>query len=192
MRLSTFSVDKPCQGQNIVVETHFLKFATLFSAGDLLAFGSLVLIGLLHRWISQWGKFFLVVSNLPISLAHELAHYLTALALGGQPSGFTIWPEIDKDKRWVFGSISFRPTMLSALPTTLAPLLWLPVGGLLLLSRVELAQGSLEKLCLVYLVAYVCIAASIPSFMDIKVAVTNPMSVMFWGGIYWGASTLLG
>lgn len=175
-----------------MVATHFHNLATVFSVADLLSFGSLVLIGLLHRWVSQWGKFFLVVSNLPISLAHELAHYLTALALGGQPSGFTVWPKIGKYKRWVFGSISFRPTMLSALPTTLAPLLWLPVGGLLLLSRVELAQGSLEILCLVYLAAYVCIAASMLSFMDIKVAVTHPMSVMFWGGIFWGTSTLLG
>lgn len=175
-----------------MVATHFHNLATLFSAADLLAFGSLVLIGLLHRWVSQWGKLFLVVSNLPISLAHELAHYLTALALGGQPAGFTIWPETDKDKRWVLGSISFRPTMFSALPTTLAPLVWLPIGGLLLLSRAELAQGSLEKLLLVYLAAYVCIAASIPSFMDIKVALTNPMSLMFWGGICWGASALMG
>lgn len=176
----------------MVVETLFNNLVTVFSASDLLAFGLLVCIGLLHRWVSQWGTFFLVVSNLPISLAHELAHYLTALALGGQPSGLTVWPKFGKDKRWVFGSISFRPTMLSALPTTLAPLLWLPVGGLLLLSRVELAQSSLEKLCLIYLAAYVCIAASMLSLMDIKVAVTNPMSVIFWGGICWGASTLLG
>ncbi len=71
----------------MVVETLFNNLATVFSAGDLLAVGLLVFIGLLHRWVSHWGTFFLVVSNLPISLAHELAHYLTALALGGNRLG---------------------------------------------------------------------------------------------------------
>lgn len=152
----------------------------------------LFFIGWLHRWIARKGAFLLVVSTLPVSFVHESSHYVVSLLLGGRPSGINLWPTVDNNGRWILGSVTFRPTFLSALPSALAPLLLLPVGLYLFSMKEVLALGTIEGICLVYLAAYVCLAASIPSWQDIKVAVTHPVSVMCWVAIWWGASTFLG
>lgn len=148
-------------------------------------------IGWAHRWVARKGAFLLVVSNLPVSLVHETSHYVISLLLGGRPSGINLWPTVNDTGRWILGSVTFRPTVLSAFPSALAPVLLLPVGLYLLLMRDVLSQGAFERICLVYLAAYVCLAASIPSWQDIKVAVTHPLSVICWLAILWGVSIFL-
>ena len=54
----------------------------------------LVLIGFIHRRIARRGAFLLVLSNLPMTIMHELAHYTSALILGGKPGGFSLWPRL--------------------------------------------------------------------------------------------------
>ncbi|HXE95237.1 MAG TPA: hypothetical protein VN642_02440 [Dongiaceae bacterium] len=151
----------------------------------------LVLIGLVHRRIAKNGAFFLVVSNLPITVLHELAHFTAALMLGGKPVGFSLWPTL-KNGTWQLGSVTARVTIISAAPTALAPLLWLPVGGLLLVERTALAGESLPILCCIHLAAYMCVAASIPSWQDIKVAIMHPLSLMLWSAILVAADFVIG
>lgn len=150
----------------------------------------LMLIGYIHRQIARTGAFFLVISNVPITIMHELAHYVLALLLGGKPTGFTLWPKREGG-RWVLGSVTAGATIISTGPTALAPLLWLCAARQLLIDRTSLAEGSVQILCCVYVAAYLCIAASIPSWQDIKVALMHPLSLILWGIVLAAAHHLI-
>ena len=150
-----------------------------------------MLIGLIHRRIASNGAFFLVMSNLPMTIMHELAHYTAALLLGGKPVGFTLWPRRDNGA-WRLGSVTARVTILSAAPTALAPLLWLLVAGVLVAGRSVLAGESLPMLCGIYTAAYMCVAASIPSWQDLKVAIMHPLSLLLWGAVLVVADVVIG
>lgn len=163
----------------------------LFRPHDIIAIVPLALIGLVHRRIAKNGAIFLVMTNLPITVMHELAHYMSALMLGGKPVGFSLWPR-RKNGLWQLGSVTARVTLISAAPTALAPLLWLLVGGLLLIERNALAGDSLPLLCGLHVAAYMCIAASIPSLQDLKVAIMHPLSLMLWGAILVAADFVIG
>jgi hypothetical protein len=139
----------------------------------------LVAIGLIHRQISTRGAFFLVLSNLPMTIMHELSHCIMALLLGGRPSGFSLWPRREGN-RWRLGSVTARLTVISAVPTALAPLVWLLAGLVILNEKATIADGSLHLRAAVYLVVYLCVSASIPSWQDIKVALTHPLSLFIW------------
>jgi hypothetical protein len=157
---------------------------------DLIIVVPLLLVGYGHHRISKSGTFLLVLSNVPITIMHEMAHFIVALFLGAEPTSFSLWPKKDGNK-WILGSVTARVTFLSAVPTALAPLLWLPVGGVLLVERIALSGDSLEKLCGVYLVAYLCLAACIPSWQDIKVALSHPLSLVLWAAIFAAAMYVL-
>lgn len=163
----------------------------MFYPHDIIPAVLLVLIACVHRQIAKKGAFFLVISNLPITIMHELAHYASALILGGKPVGFSLWPKLENGE-WQLGSVTARVTIISAAPTALAPLVWLIAGGLLLCERTALAGDSLPMLCFIYLAAYMCLAASIPSWQDIKVAIRNPLSLLLWGAIMVAADFAIG
>lgn len=110
---------------------------------------------------------------------HELAHFAVALLLGGKPSAISFWP-VKSGRRWKLGSVVYQPTVLCTVPTALAPLAWLVVGGYLILKKETLTDGSLEMLSGIYLAAYLCISASIPSSQDMEIVVTHPFSLMLW------------
>ena len=60
--------------------------------------------------------------TLPGTFFHELAHYLTAAAMGGHPSNFTLAPTAE-----ALGSVQFYPTAMNAASVGLAPLLLAPL-----------------------------------------------------------------
>jgi hypothetical protein len=163
----------------------------LMRADILIPVAVLALIGTVHRRIAQKGTFFLLLSNLPVTILHEAAHYSVALLLGGQPSGFSLWPQRVKGG-WRLGSVNARVTVISAAPTALAPVAWLFVAGVLMIKRTALAGGSLPVLCGVYLAAYICSASSVPSWQDIKVAVTHPVSFLLWSSLLFAADFVIG
>jgi hypothetical protein len=152
------------------------------SSDDCVALAAVILIALLHRQICRHGSFLLVVSNLPSTIMHELAHFVVALLLGGHPTGFSIWPSRHHN-RWQLGSVTARLTTLSALPTALAPLFWLPAGYALFLHRHSLGGDSLQLMSTIYLAVYLCLSAAIPSWQDLKVALSHPLSMLLWGVI---------
>lgn len=154
----------------------------MISPHDIMVLAPLALIGYVHRQIARNGALLLVLSNLPVTVMHELAHFVIALLLGGRPGGFSLWPRREGGG-WRLGSVTARMTLLSAAPTALAPLLWLIIGGALLAFRSEVAGESLARLCGVYLAVYLCVAASIPSWQDLHVAVTHPLSLLFWSAL---------
>lgn len=157
----------------------------------LIALSPLVVIGLAHRWVSRHGSFFLVVSNLPMTISHELAHFAVALLLGGKPSAVSLWPARNGN-HWRLGSVTYQATPLSALPTALAPLVWLIVGGYLLSEKSTLAGDSLLILSSIYLGIYLCVSASIPSLQDMKIVLAHPLSLIIWTILVYVAIYLYG
>jgi uncharacterized membrane protein YhaH (DUF805 family) len=154
----------------------------MYSSNDMPTIAPLVLMGCIHRRLSARGSFLLVISNLPVTIMHEAAHYAVATLLGGKPTGFTLWPKRNGG-RWILGSVAAQASLLSAAPTAFAPLLWLLPGWILLIQRHHLSGYSLKLQCLMYLAVYLCVAASVPSCQDLKVAVSHPSSLLLWTAI---------
>lgn len=75
-------------------------------------------------------KWLFIVFVLPGTIAHELAHWLVALLLGGDPSAPSLWPRTE-GQRWTLGHVTIRkPRWYNTLPIALAPLLLLPLAAL--------------------------------------------------------------
>lgn len=138
-----------------------------------------VVMGALHRRISSSGTFVAILYCLPFTVMHESAHYLVALLTGGRPSSFSVLPR-RTGGGWVLGSVNAVPTMLSAVPTALAPLGWLAVGYYLMVFW-EFRPVLVPEYLLVA-VLYACSAACAPSWQDLKVAIRNPLSLFLWVG----------
>jgi len=108
---------------------------------------------------------------------HEMSHFVVALLTGGRPSVFSVWPR-RSENGWVLGSVSSAPTLLSAAPTALAPLGWLAVGYYSMALWDKRPVWIPDYMIMVIL--YACTAACSPSWQDIKVALTNPVSLLIY------------
>ncbi|MFA7404584.1 MAG: hypothetical protein WC007_11345 [Pelobacteraceae bacterium] len=138
-----------------------------------------IVMGALHRRLSSSGSFVAILYCLPFTIMHETAHFVVALLTGGRPSSLSVWPR-RAGGGWVLGSVTAVPTILSAAPTALAPLGWLVVGYYLMVfwgSR----PGWIPDY-LIVAVLYACSAACAPSWQDIRVALTHPLSLLLWLG----------
>ena len=136
-----------------------------------------VIMGAIHRRVSSSGSLLVILYCLPFTLMHEIAHVVAALLTGGRPSSFSVWPR-RSGNRWVLGSVRAVPTLLSAAPTALAPLGWLAVGYYSMVLWDMRPVWVPEYLIVVIL--YACTAACTPSWQDIKVALTHPLSLLLW------------
>jgi hypothetical protein len=139
-----------------------------------------VVMGAIHRRLSSSGSFRAILYCLPFTIMHETAHLTVALLTGGRPSSFSIWPRRE-GRKWVLGSVSAVPTVISAAPTALAPLGWLVIGYYVLEFWDSRPVWVPEYLIVVIL--YACTAACTPSWQDLRVAVKHPLSLFLWTGI---------
>lgn len=146
-----------------------------------------MVMGGVHRRLSSSGSFFTILYCVPFTVMHELSHFVGAFLTGGRPSSFSVWPE-RKGKRWILGSVNAVPTILSAVPTALAPLGWLVIGYYAMAAWDFRPVWVPEYLIVVVL--YACAAACTPSWQDIKVALTHPFSLLLWAGTAYMAMTL--
>lgn len=166
----------------------------------------------LRRTAARGSALWLILFSLPSTFLHELAHYLIALVLGGNPSRFSLWPTAQRrfradgreEKIWTLGSVAFQKNPLVTLPAALAPLFYLPMVWYLITASEWLPSmnGGPETIA-VYLTSYAMLAAAVPSYQDIKVALTDPKSLLlygllgyalwrWWEEIKWGWLTLCG
>jgi hypothetical protein len=72
------------------------------------------------------GAFFFLAA-FPGTVAHELAHYLTALVLRGQPRPINLVPT-KVEGGWALGSVTFVPNYFNGSFVAMAPLLLLPAA----------------------------------------------------------------
>ncbi len=138
-----------------------------------------MVMGVLHRRLSSSGSFIAILYCLPFTFMHEMAHFMVALLTGGRPSSFSIWPR-RAGGGWILGSVNSVPTILSAAPTALAPLVWLVIAYYVMVLW-NLRPAWVPEY-LIVVVLYACSAACTPSWQDIKVAIRNPFSLILWVG----------
>jgi hypothetical protein len=149
---------------------------------------SAVILGAIHRRVSSSGSFLAILYCLPFTIMHETAHFVVALLTGGRPSSFSIWPR-RSGNGWVLGSVNFVPTLLSAAPTSLAPLGWLAIG-----YYCVALWGLRPAWVPEYLIAvtvYACTAACTPSRQDLRIVLTHPGSLFLWAAVTYLVVTLL-
>ena len=139
-----------------------------------------VIMGAIHRRVSSSGSILVILYCLPFTIMHEIAHAVAALLTGGRPSSFSVWPK-RTGQGWILGSVTSVPTILSAVPTALAPLGWLLVGYYAMVSWPLRPVWMPEYLIVV--IVYACSAACTPSWQDIKVVLTHPLSLILWVGV---------
>lgn len=172
----------PGNRYRVVYELHSPLHITVFLAAS-------VVMGAIHRRLSSSGSFWAILYCLPFTVMHESAHYAVALLTGGRPSSFSVWPR-RAGNRWVLGSVAAVPTLISAFPTALAPLWWL-VAGYFTLAFWPFRPVWLPDY-LIAVILYACTAACTPSWQDIRVALTHPLSTLLWGVAGYGVWRLWG
>lgn len=122
---------------------------------------------LLIRLSSHLGMWAYALVALPGTLAHELAHYLTALLLGAKPSFPSLVPQRTAFG-WRLGSVAFRAGPIRSLPIAMAPLLLLPLALWWLLTFMP---GVAWPVLGVHAwVVGALVSASLPSSADFKIA----------------------
>lgn len=65
--------------------------------------------------------------ELPGVVAHELAHWLTALVCGGSPRSLSLIPRRLSDGSYALGSVTFHPRWFNGAVIALAPLWFIPL-----------------------------------------------------------------
>lgn len=112
------------------------------------------------------------VTAFPVTLAHELTHLLLGFLAHGQPCGFRVWPR-RAARGYVLGSVTCRNVRwYNGLFIGFAPVLLLPVALALLTWRLH-AQPDVNAVEAAWAYAVACLTyASLPSWQDIRVALT--------------------
>ena len=120
----------------------------------------------------------------PGTLAHELAHYLTALVLRGRPNPINLVPRKTPDGGWTLGSVSFYPNHWNGSFVALAPLILLPVAWLVATHAAQLT--AVHQLWLGYLVGCM-VNSSLPSKPDWEVVTEYPLGffLLLLAGAAW-------
>jgi hypothetical protein len=122
---------------------------------------------LLLRISSRLGMWPYALLALPGTLAHELAHYLTALVLFAKPSFPSLLPT-RTEHGWRLGSVRFRAGLLRSVPISLAPLMLLPLA--LVWSAVFLAPATWPWITLHAWLVATFLSACLPSRADFRIA----------------------
>lgn len=159
------------------------------------------MLGALQGRADRVGPFWQILIRLPGTLLHETAHLLVAFLTGGRPSSFTIVPRrtittsADGSVRqaWVLGSVTLsNPSIISAFPSGLAPLLLLPSAWLLYRNWFTWFTPDLTHTLLMYVTVVVCIGSSLPSSHDLSVAFSRPVGVLLYALLAAGCLMLRG
>ena len=113
------------------------------------------------------------VITLPGTFLHEAAHYLAALWLQGNPTGFSIIPTWSNGQMRTMGHVLFEPTNLNAATVGLAPyLLFFPACFFIALA----ARCKIQWMVLWCYVAACGFASLTPSSQDWQIAMSHPFS----------------
>ena len=142
----------------LATQLHTLSPTDLWLVG-----GSLVLL----RASSRLGMWPYALVAMPGTLAHELAHYLVALALFAKPSFPSLIPQRTAHG-WRLGSVTFRAGLARALPIALAPFALMPLALWWAATRMSPAVGALY--CMHAWIIAALLSASLPSSADFKIA----------------------
>ncbi|MDQ3288345.1 MAG: hypothetical protein M3Q42_08790 [Pseudomonadota bacterium] len=91
------------------------------------AIAAVVVMLVAQRASARMGMWPYALFSLPGTLAHEFAHFATAVLLLASPRFPQVWPVRTEDG-WRLGSVTFSAGMLRAVPIAMAPLVLLPIS----------------------------------------------------------------
>ncbi len=155
-----------------------ISHETWHFAGILL-FLTLFLIG---RKVGRAHILLYALFNLPGSASHEIAHFMTGLALGARPAGFSLVPG-KNGSCWRLGSVRFsRIRAWNALPVGLAPLGLVLVAWLLWHHWLVWFPVTRTSILILYTVLFYLLSNSLPSRQDMAIAL-NWRSVLLYSAI---------
>lgn len=131
----------------------------------------LLVIILIHLKNATYKSMFLcALINLPGTILHEIMHFFVGLILNARPCNFTILPR-KSDKGYVMGSVGFTNiTFYNAIPSSMAPLLLLPIGFYLNRYFLPNMTPTFTNYVLYVLLQTIIIENALPSSADFRVA----------------------
>ncbi len=116
---------------------------------------------------------------LPGTLLHELAHWIIATLLGGQPTSLSVVPG-RTEHGWRLGSVGIaRVRWFNALPIGLAPLLLAPIAVLALIHASRADAASWVHWALLYVASSAAVSC-LPSLQDLKVVASRPLGALLY------------
>jgi hypothetical protein len=137
---------------------------------------------LLQRRARAAGILAVCLIRLPGVVLHELAHLLTGLLLGAEPSGFSLVPK-RRGSGWTLGSVAFRRVnVFNAVPIAFAPLGLVPLAWYLHRSWFSRFPVTLGCTLILYAALFLLVCNALPSRQDLAVA-CNWKSVLLYGGV---------
>ena len=144
----------------------------------LLDFGFVALTLVLMRLARRWSLLYALLVW-PGTVLHELAHWLVALPLGGQPTSLSIVPA-RTERGWRLGSVGVRRARwFNALPIALAPLLLAQLALFALVRATDVDPGNWMHWALLY-VATSAAVSCLPSLQDWKVVASRPFGALLY------------
>ena len=137
----------------------------------------LVLIHVARRWMPMYA-----LLAWPGTVLHELAHWLVALMLGGQPASFSVVP-VRAERGWRLGSVGIRRVRwYNALPIGCAPLLLAPLAVFALVHAARVEASSWVHWAGLYVAT--CAAVScLPSLTDWKLVWSRPFGSLLYAAL---------
>jgi hypothetical protein len=122
--------------------------------------------------------------NLPGTLLHEFSHFIVAVLFNGKPTSLSVLPEQMKDGSWAGGYVMFSNIRwYNAMPIGFAPLLVLLLAWNLHAVLYDIGWLSdfpfVQDVLYVILEAYL-IEASLPSIVDVKIALSKPAGIVMY------------
>lgn len=131
----------------------------------------LVIILLRFKYTTYSSMWLSSLVNIPGTILHELMHFTVGLILNAYPCNFTIFPRRGEDGNYVMGSVGFRNiTFYNAVPSSMAPLLLLPIGFYLNRYFLPTLQPTFFNYVLYVLLQTIIIENAMPSGADFRVA----------------------
>lgn len=133
---------------------------------DWLVLAVMLTLGHLSGRVGIWAY---CLVSLPGTLAHELAHWVTALVLRASPSLPSIIPQRMKSGAWRLGSVGFSAGLIRSVPIALAPLALAPLS--IWWAGAHLPGLPFGPMYLLHAwIASTAFAASLPSSQDWSIA----------------------
>lgn len=141
----------------------------------------LLVIVLVHLKSATYRSMFLcALINLPGTILHEMMHFLVGLILNAKPCNFTILPR-KSDNGYVMGSVGFTNiTFYNAIPSSMAPLLLLPIGFYLNRYFLPNMNPTFTNYILYVLLQTIVIENALPSSADFKVAKQHFLGIVMY------------
>ena len=134
-----------------------------------------------QRFARRFGLWAYAAIALPGTVAHELAHYVVALALAADPRLPRLWPQ-RTERGWQLGAVAFHAPWWRAGPIALAPLMLVPASLLWVLAYVAYARGG--ALALHAWIAGTLMSAAVPSRTDLRIAAPTLLGLAAVSGAY--------